>query len=202
MSTRNIPLRLHAAAAAILVLLAAGCNDAGLPATELPYNFVVLDAGRAYRSSQPAADQLEHIIDTYDIRTVINLRGANPGTDWYDAEAAVCEANGVTLASFPTSARSLPSAEVLAGVIDALQTAEYPILIHCEGGSDRTGVVSAIYRMLILGQSRRAALAELTPLRLHFRGATPCMDTLAEMYEPTPEWLDWYAANVDQITCR
>lgn len=187
---------------AFLALAPAACSNTGLPVGALPYNFDVLDDGRVYRTSQPTADRLETIIDLYGIRTVLNLRGENPGSSWYDAEKAVCEARGVTLASYPMSAKSLPPADVLAGVIEALKTAEYPILIHCNGGADRTGAVSAIYRMLILGEDRKAALTELSPAHFHFRAYAPCMDTLAELYEPTPEWLEWYAANVDGLQCN
>jgi len=178
-----------------------GCNGDGVPIGVLPYNFDVLDPGEAYRSNQPTGDQLQTIIDRYDIHTVLNLRGENPGQTWYDTEAAICEARGVTLLSEPMSAHALPPADVLTSIVDTLQTAQYPILIHCEAGADRTGAVSAIYRMLILGDDRHSALSELSIQHLHFHASTPCMDTLAELFEATPDWLDWYAANVDQLTC-
>jgi protein tyrosine/serine phosphatase len=193
--------RLGLAGLCVYVAAILGCDGGGLPVGVLPYNFDVLDPGVAYRSSQPTGDQLDTIIARYDIRTVLNLRGENPGKSWYDDEAAVCAARGVTLVSGPMSAQALPPADVLAGVVDALQTAEYPMLIHCNAGADRTGAVSAIYRMLILGDDRAAALAELSPQHLHFQAYAPCMDTLAELYEPTSDWLDWYAANADQISC-
>lgn len=168
----------------------------------LPYNFHVLDEGRAYRSSQPEGNELAVAIESYGIRTVMNLRGENEGKDWYDNEAAICAAMNVTLSNHRMSAKSLPTPEVLAGVIETLQTAEYPILIHCDGGSDRAGAVSAIYRMLIQGWDRAGALTELSPAYLHFRFYAPCMDTLAELYQPTASWLTWYAENMNQITCQ
>lgn len=164
-------------------------------------NFHVLDPGRAYRSAQPDPAGLENVISQLGIKTVLNLRGPNPGKPWYDAEAEVCVAMNVTLADHPMSASNLPSGELLAAIIDTLQRAEYPMLIHCAGGADRSGAVSAIYRMLILGHDKSDALKELSPVYLHFRESKPCMDTLAEMYEPTPEWLAEYAATVDKITC-
>jgi protein tyrosine/serine phosphatase len=202
MKTAQPLRRLGVIVAVTLASLLAGCGNTSLPVGALPYNFDVLDDGRAYRSSQPTAGQLETIIDAYDIRTVLNLRGANPGDAWYDDEQAVCQARGVTLVDAGMSAKALPSPDVLRSIINTLQTADYPILIHCQGGADRTGAVSAIYRMLILGQDRAAALADLSPLHLHFRASAPCMDTLAEMYEPTPDWLAWYETNVDQIQCQ
>jgi protein tyrosine/serine phosphatase len=155
-----------------------------------------------YRSAQPYQAALENVIGQLGIRTVVNLRGPNPGEYWYDVERQTCEAMGVTLVDHAMSAHSLPSGELLGAVIDTLLNAEYPILIHCQGGADRTGAVSAIYRMLVLGHDRASALEALSPLKLHFREYAPCMDTLAEMYEPRPEWLAQYTATSDQIACQ
>jgi protein tyrosine/serine phosphatase len=167
----------------------------------LPYNFHVVDDGRLYRSGQPKVDELEEVINTFNIRTLINLRGSNQGKDWYDEEAALCHKRGVTLVDHALSARSLPPGEVLAAVINTFQTAEYPILLKCASGSDRSGMVSAIYRMVILGEDRTAALEELAPSNFYLRYRAPCMATLVEMFEPEPEWLAHYATIIDQIEC-
>ena len=164
-------------------------------------NFHIVAPGQAYRSAQPDAAGLENVISQLGIQTVVNLRGHNPGKYWYDAELQVCQAMGVTLADHPMSAHSLPSGELLAAIIDTLQGAEYPILIHCAGGADRSGAIAAIYRMLILGHEKSDALSELSPFYLHFRDYAPCMDKLAELYEPTDEWLTEYADTVDEMTC-
>jgi len=193
-------LLLLAALASLLLVGSCPCAPP-IVAGESLANFHVLDPGRAYRSAQPDPAGLENVISQLGIKTVLNLRGPNPGKPWYDAEAQVCEAMNVTLADHPMSSSHLPSGELLSAIIDTLLTADYPLLIHCAGGADRSGAVSAIYRMLILGHDRRDALTELSPLYFHFRGATPCMDTLAEWYEPTPEWLTEYAATVEEITC-
>ena len=178
------------------------CTGEGLPILgPLPFNFHVVDEGRAYRSAQPTGDQLTAVISQFGIKTVVNLRGANPGESWYDTEAAVCEAMQVTLANHRLSSQDLPPPEVLAAVIDTFKTAEYPILIHCQGGAERTGMMSAVYRMAILGQDRTAAMAELTPEYFYFRELKPCMATLVEMFEPTDQWLQQYAANYDSLTC-
>jgi tyrosine-protein phosphatase SIW14 len=41
-----------------------------------------------------------------------------------------------------------------------IQQAEKPILIHCWHGSDRTGVISAMYRMVFQNWSREQAIDE------------------------------------------
>jgi len=170
-------------------------------AGSLPPNFDILREGRAYRSAQPLGDELASAIEMFGIRTVVNLRGSNPGQSWYDAEVAACDAMGVMLADHAMSAQSLPSPELLEAITNTLLTARHPILIHCQAGADRTGAVSAIYRMLVLGHDKAAALSELSPVHLHLRAFTPCMDTLAELYEPGPEWLAEYGATVAEIVC-
>lgn len=182
-------------------MLCSCTNLAYLQYVPIPFNFSELEAGKAYRSAQPSGEELANMIDVLGIRTVVNLRGPNPGEDWYDTEASICQEMGVTLVDHRMSAGSLPEPELLEQIVETLLTAEYPILIHCKGGADRSGAVAAIYRMLIMGYDKADALGELSSVFFHFRASTPCMDALAEMYEPTEEWLARYAEEFDQLTC-
>jgi protein tyrosine/serine phosphatase len=175
------------------------CNPGDFPNIEgLPANFHVVDNGRVYRSAQPDPGQLQTIVEHFGIRTVLNLRGENTGKGWYDAEARACEAAGVTLVNHSMSARSLPPPEMMAAILETLAGAEYPMLIHCESGADRTSAIAAIYRMAVLGDDRAAALQELSLSYLHVRALRPCMDTLAESFDTQPDWLDRYAVTTSQ----
>jgi protein tyrosine/serine phosphatase len=89
-------------------------------------------------------------------------------------------------------AMALPYPETMSCVLTALQTAEYPLLIHCNAGADRTGAVSAIYRMSVLGDSRERAAGELAPEYLHFAILVPCMDRLIQLFDTSPDWLTRY----------
>lgn len=173
--------------------VAAGC---GLGAVDdyaplaLTDNFRILEAGRAYRSAQLDASTLKLVIGDYGIRTIINLRGANPGDVWYDREQATAQELGVRHIDIPMSATRMPPREVLLQVYDALTTAEYPLLIHCQAGADRTGAVSAIYRMVVQGQPRAVAAQELSPAYGHFAFATPAMDRLVAVFQPDRGWIE------------
>lgn len=153
-------------------------------------NFRVIEDRRAYRCAQLDAESLSLVFDTYGIRTVINLRGENEGVGWYDNERAAAEKAGVTLVSIRMSAGELPPRGELLKLYDAFQTAQYPILIHCQSGADRTGAASAIWRMVVRGDSREAAMTELSPLYGHFEAAHPEMDQLVRMFQPDREWIE------------
>jgi len=179
----------------LLLLLSAwaggvGCTQ-GMPTLPgmLPFNFHVIEAGRAYRSAQPTAEGLQAAIEQLGLATVINLRGENPGQPWWERERAVCEAAGVALVNIRMSAHELPSPEVLLSLYDTFIEAEYPVLIHCQAGADRTGAAAAIWRMVVLGDSRAEAAAELSPFYFHFEEYAPAMDLLVEIFEPDREWI-------------
>ena len=186
----------------ILLVATASCSDRP-PPVEGPtlFNFHVVEEGRVYRSAQPTPHALANVIGQLGIRSILNLRGPNPQHDWYLDTKEIAESLGVTLIDVRMSAQSLPSPDTLAQIQDAFENAEYPMLIHCKAGADRTGAVSALYRIHVLGHDRADALFELSPLMLHFRWSTPCMDLLAEIYEPTPEWLDEYGNTYQDLVC-
>lgn len=186
----------------VLIGLIGACVPPPPPLRTAPiFNFHDLEPGRAYRSAQPDALGLILAIVQFNIRTVVNLRGASPGESWYINEKAVCDAMGVTLKDHAMDGGTLPPGDTLRTVVHTLQTAEYPILIHCHMGADRTGAISAIYRMLMLGHTRAEALTELSPFYFHSRDETPCMDKLVEIYEPQPAWLERYTETVSTISC-
>ena len=57
-------------------------------------------AGEIYRSAQPSTAQLTAYASRYGLRTVVNLRGANPGRPWYDREVAASAHLGVAHVDF------------------------------------------------------------------------------------------------------
>lgn len=152
-------------------------------------NFHAIEEGRAYRSAQLYPETLDWVIRNYGIRTVINLRGPNPKMDWYPREKAVCERNTVRQIDIPLSAFNLPPPEHLLAIYDAFKDAHEPILIHCRAGADRTGMASALWRMLMRGESKQAAAAELSLKYGHLRIRHPKMLEMVELFDPRREWV-------------
>jgi protein tyrosine/serine phosphatase len=110
-------------------------------------NLHAVEPGVVYRSAQMSGAHLRRTIEAEHIRAVLNLRGPNPGKDWYDAEVAAARSEGVAHIDIALSARQELTPAQLGEVRRALAEAPRPLLIHCNGGSDRTGLVSALYAL-------------------------------------------------------
>jgi protein tyrosine phosphatase (PTP) superfamily phosphohydrolase (DUF442 family) len=123
-------------------------------------------AGQIYRSGQLPAHVLADRIRQQGIRTVINLRGSNPDQAWYRAEKTAVLATGATLVDIPLASDLWLSREQATTLVNVLQTAERPIWIHCEFGSERTGLASALAALLEPGSSLRDAHAQFAPIYL------------------------------------
>lgn len=177
----------------LVALVLSGCGygvyDDFAP-LRLTDNFHVVKWGRAYRSAQLDAETLGLLVDMLGIKTVVNLRGENASEAWYDNEKALLEAEGVKLVDIRMSANELPQREELLKLYDTFLTAEEPILMHCKAGADRTGAAAAIWRMVLLGDSRARAARELSVCYGHFEVATPEMDELISMFEPDRTWIE------------
>jgi protein tyrosine phosphatase (PTP) superfamily phosphohydrolase (DUF442 family) len=102
---------------------------------------------KVYRSAQPSPEGLKLWIQQYNIRTVINLRG-DAGKVVED-ELKPAGRLGITTISIPFSSYRLPSTDSLAKLIQAIEMAELPLLIHCHAGVDRAGTASALAAMAI-----------------------------------------------------
>ncbi|MDR9751264.1 tyrosine-protein phosphatase [Pseudomonas sp. SZMC_28357] len=63
----------------------------------------------------------------------------------------------------PYRTSRVDDSQVLAA-LRAIQAAESqgPVLMHCEHGSDRTGLMAAMYRVVVQGWSKEDALSEMT----------------------------------------
>ena len=55
---------------------------------QLGGNFHTVVPGELYRSAQPTAAMIAEYQQNYGIKTIVNLRGENIGSGWYDAEVA------------------------------------------------------------------------------------------------------------------
>lgn len=111
-------------------------------------NYGTVIPRRIFRSAQPTAQLLKTAIKRDGIKTVLNLRGANPDQSWYAQERSATLEADATQIDFPMSSDQWLSHDQIRTLLDILDTCEYPILIHCEWGAERTGLISAICTLL------------------------------------------------------
>jgi protein tyrosine/serine phosphatase len=111
-----------------------------------------------FRGAQPAGQDYADLA-ALGIKTVINLIG---DADRDPQEASMVDRQGMRYVNIPMSTRVSPTAvqldQFLALVNDA---ASLPVYVHCVGGSHRTGVMTAVYRMTHDGLSGAQALQEM-----------------------------------------
>ena len=158
------PLKLFGAAVGVVIAAAGGW--AGY--LRLSGNFHAVDEGAVYRSGQLSGTQFSARIRENGIRTIINLRGNNAGSSWYDDELKASEAAGVGHVDFPISATHALTDQQITQLAGLLTTSPRPILIHCEGGADRTGLASAMYKYAVDGSPPSEAAAQLSFRYGHF----------------------------------
>lgn len=113
-------------------------------------NFYKLD-DKVYRSAQPNAKGFKEL-KTLGIRNVLSFRDYHSDDDG--------EVLGLNLYRIQMEAGDI-TAEQVVEALRIIKHADGPILIHCWHGSDRTGMVSALYRIVFQGWSKEEAINEL-----------------------------------------
>lgn len=143
--------------------------------------------GKVYRSAQLSPQQLEAFIRAKGIRTVVNLRGACPVCDWYMNEARALHGLNVGQEDVFLSAGRFPPASELRRLVDIFDRGEYPMLLHCRQGADRTGISSMIVKLLQPGVGLDEAGRQLSPRYGHLPlSRTANLDRYMEYYT---DWL-------------
>lgn len=146
-------------------------------------NFHEVLPGKAYRSSQPSPERLKNMVRRHGIKTVINLRGVCVGQPWYMEQCEAVLELGISQEDLTFSAQRLPSAPELIRLIEVLDRTEYPILLHCRQGADRTGLAAAIIRLLYSEDNLEEALGQVGYRYGHLPvGKTLYMDRFFDLY--------------------
>lgn len=106
-----------------------------------------------WRSSLPDAQGFA-AAGTLGIRTIVNLR---PAPDTGAAPAS----GQATLEHIPVWTWHVTDDEILAFLRIASDPAKQPVLVHCQHGADRTGVMIAAYRVVVQDWNKEDAIREM-----------------------------------------
>ena len=106
-----------------------------------------------YRSRQPDPGALP-LLKTLGVLTVVDFIKESDSS-WLTDPAVV-------QVQIPLQTVHVDDADMVRS-LRAIQTAQAkgPVLIHCKHGQDRTGLVAAMYRIVVQGWSKQAALDEM-----------------------------------------
>jgi protein tyrosine/serine phosphatase len=116
-------------------------------------NLHQVDAGY-YRGAQPTAEGMAELV-SMGIRTVVNLRALHSDRD---------EIGKLPLGYEHISAKAwhAEDEDVIRFLKIVTNPEKQPIFVHCQHGADRTGTMTAVYRIVIQGWSKDNAIAEMT----------------------------------------
>lgn len=121
--------------------------------------------GSLYRGGQPRKGGLQQL-KQLGVKTIVNLRDDD---DRARAEKGEAESLGLRYFNIPLSNFGRPSDSQVDQVLKLIEGQEnQPLFIHCARGSDRTGTVVAIYRIMHDGWTSEKAKAEAKQYGLGF----------------------------------
>jgi protein tyrosine/serine phosphatase len=115
-------------------------------------NMYKVDEG-VYRSEQPDREQFL-ALEKYGIKEILNLRA------WHSDNRHAKRTN-LVLHRVRMNAHDANDYDVVAA-LRVIKNRKGPILIHCRHGSDRTGLVVAMYRIVFMNATKKEAIEEMT----------------------------------------
>ena len=108
-----------------------------------------------YRSAQPLKAGFPGLEKEIGIKTVVSLRA-------FHSDKTLAAGTGIKLISIPINTWAIDRRDLVRALAEIeIARKQGPVLLHCQHGADRTGLVSALYRMLYEGWTREAALDEM-----------------------------------------
>ena len=114
-------------------------------------NMYRVDEG-IYRSEQPDREQFE-ALEKYGIKEILNLR-------YWHSDTKHAKDTGLTLHRVRMNAHHANDFDVVAA-LRIIKNRKGPILIHCHHGSDRTGLIVAMYKLVFRNKSTTETIDEM-----------------------------------------
>lgn len=155
-----------------------------------------------WRSGQPTPGQIAGL-SKKGFRTIVNLRGERDCASYYLEEEA-CRENGLELVDFPINSRQPPTREILQQLEKFFASLKTPALMHCKAGSDRAGLMSALYLIIMEKRPVEEALQQLSSRYGHVRKSKAgVLDRFLEEYRDFSKtkpvsFMDWVTNHYDR----
>ena len=163
--------------------------------------------GEMWRGNQPSPKRLKALKDR-GFKTILNLRGTQPGRHYYDLEHHTCAELGLEIVDLPWGSREAPYVERIEHLIKVFDEIAYPAFMHCKSGADRAGIVAVMYKLLHEKAPFEEAVEQLSFKYGHIKqGKTGMLDHFFDLYRQrnaaSPiEFLDWVRTEYDRQACH
>ncbi|MEO0571628.1 MAG: dual specificity protein phosphatase family protein [Bacteroidota bacterium] len=105
-----------------------------------------------YRSEQPSTKGFQRL-EAIGLKTIINFRRNKK-------DNRKARKTQLVLEHFPLKTKELTKEQILTA-LKLVKSAQKPVLLHCWHGSDRTGAISAAYRIVFENWDKEEAIKEL-----------------------------------------
>ena len=129
----------------------------------MPEKFIEVSPG-IYRSAQPSRADLNDL-KSFGIKTILNLNNDDKSMA---KEFKTAKKLGINLIEHPMSGFWNPNEQQVDSSLELLQDPNnYPILVHCKHGEDRTGLIIGLHRVYADGWTPEAAYQEMLDLGFH-----------------------------------
>ena len=107
-----------------------------------------------YRGAQPTAGGMQQL-KAMGVKTVINLRSFN-------SDREELGTTGLAYEHIPMKAWHPEQEDIIRFLRITTDKTRAPVFVHCQHGADRTGLMCAIYRVVIQGWTKEEAIREMT----------------------------------------
>jgi protein tyrosine/serine phosphatase len=154
----------------------------------IPKRWGVVEEGKIFRSGQLSRHLVKEMFVTNHIRRVVDLTFDNRNDANHTAEVTTAAELGIEHKLYPLESDGTGDVHIYAQAVAAVVDAErlgQPVLVHCYAGSQRTGGVVALYRLLVQHKPPEEVLREMQ----HYK------------YDPweSPILLEYLNEHIDEI---
>ncbi|MCC6424630.1 MAG: tyrosine-protein phosphatase [Phycisphaerales bacterium] len=144
-------------------------------------NLHQIEDTQVYRSAQPDEELLRRLVKEDGLKSIIKLNSRNSGSRSGQEESAAAKL-GIELIYLPMAMHRLPSHQEMIDLLEAIETAPRPLLIHCNAGADRTGLASVMVAMRHGRSFDQAVKEQLSVRYLHVGVWGEDVDEILDQY--------------------
>jgi protein-tyrosine phosphatase len=130
----------------------------------IPKRFGVVEQGSIYRSGQLSASLVKKVLADHNIRVIVDLTNDDPKNQDQQAEKKAAAELNIKVLRFPMSGKGTGDVNDYASAVAAIANAEkqnLPVLVHCAAGTQRTGGVIAMFRLLVQKKDPASVISEM-----------------------------------------